>query len=134
MWVIAVVQFNPYALSSNVFCKGTRSNNNYAGWCLNLAPNAGGLTWYLGGGGTNAGAITYASPLSTNQIYVIAIGSQWLNPGWKAVASINGRSAGWTVGGSLPAAPGGSAGGAPPTTFSNIMSSPGTGVTGPWTR
>lgn len=46
--IMAVLQLNPSTLTNHVFCKGTRSNSNYAGYCLGVSPNAASMTWCVG--------------------------------------------------------------------------------------
>lgn len=45
--IMAVVQFNPTSATTHPFCKGARANSNpaFAGYCLEVAPNAASITW-----------------------------------------------------------------------------------------
>lgn len=135
--IMAVIQLNPSALTSHPFCKGTRSNSAfYAGYCLEIAPNAASMTWYISGSNAACGAVTMTGGVSTNQMYIISLAAQWVtaNNGWTAVASLNGRTGNWVPGGTLAAAPAGQNGGAPPAALGNSVNQPGYGLVPPWSR
>ena len=134
--IMAVIQFNPSALTSHPFCKGTRSNSAYAGYCLEVAPNAASMTWYISGGNSACGAVTMTGGVSTSQMYVISLAAKWVtaNNAWTAVASLNGRTGNWVPGGTLAAAPAGQGGGAPPAALGTSVNQPGYGLVPPWNR